>query len=159
MTLPTTTTTATHTPSLHAAERKLFGSVYANPLYNYIPWAVIQVGRGTRAKAVVFHLSGGAWHVDRSGAPTIGILGPKPGSVQPATPQVAITMSSRTPLVQSALWVDGFELHEKGGGVSPTKGTIYGAPDLPLKKGVHVAVGYARNATNGSAVAWTFRVK
>ena len=140
------------------AERKLYGAVYANPLYNVRPWAVVQIGRGARAKAVVFHYADGAWTVDTSGVPKIGVLGPQPGSVQPPVMQVAITMKSPTPLVQSALWVDGVELEEKGGGLTPTNGTIYGAPAVPLAKGVHTAVGYARNAKNGSAVAWSFRV-
>src|SRR5438132_1560700 len=75
----------------------------------------------------------------------------------PNPPQVAITMHSKEPLVESALWVDDLHLFEKGGG-SPTNGTIYGAPANPLDPGTHVAVGYARTAFGGSVVAWTFRV-
>ena len=70
---------------------------------------------------------------------------------------MAIEFSSSTPFVESAIWVDGTELLEKGGG-SPTNGTIYGAPAKPLKPGTHVAVGYARTIATGSAVAWTFKV-
>ena len=33
------------------------------------------------------------------------------------------------------LWVDGTELLEKGGGLTPTRGTIYGAPSAPLAHG------------------------
>jgi len=86
------------------------------------------------------------------------VLSPKPHSTQPPVMQVAMTIKSKTPLVQSALWIDGVELEEKGGGLTSTNATIYGAPDTPLTKGIHVAVGYARNSTNGSAVAWSFRV-
>ena len=85
------------------------------------------------------------------------ILGPQPGATTTRTPQVAIEFSSSTPFVESAIWVDGTELLEKGGG-SPTNGTIYGAPAKPLKPGMHVAVGYARTIATGSAVAWTFKV-
>ena len=37
-------------------------------------------------------------------------------------------LSAGSPLVESGLWVDGVELLEKGGGLTATKGTIYGAP-------------------------------
>jgi hypothetical protein len=56
------------------------------------------------------------------------------------------------------LWVDGAQLLAKGGGLSPTRGTIYGAPDAPLASGKHVAVAYARTDGHGTAVAWSFRV-
>jgi hypothetical protein len=118
----------------------------------------VQIGRGPAAKAVVFHYTGGAWRVDKSGEPKLTILAPTPGSVKDPVTQVAMTMQSKTPMVQSALWVDGVELEEKGGGLTATNGTIYGAPATPLPKGVHTVVGYARTATNGSAVAWSYRV-
>ena len=64
------------------------------------------------------------------------MLGPKPGSTgNPRTPQVAAALSAGDELAESALWVDGVELLEKGGGLTPTKGTIYGAPAAPLAKG------------------------
>jgi hypothetical protein len=50
------------------------------------------------------------------------------------------------------------ELLEKGGGLSPTRGTIYGAPASPLAKGRHTAIAYARTATHAFAVAWSFSV-
>jgi hypothetical protein len=106
-------------------------------------------------KAQVWRYVGNKWVVDRSRGVKIEILGPKPGETLTANPpQVAITMQAKTPLVESALWVDGNRLLEKGGG-TPTNGTIYGAP-LKLAPGKHTAVGYARTAASGSAVAWTF---
>jgi hypothetical protein len=108
-------------------------------------------------KAQVLREVRGKWVPDRSNAVKIEILGPKPGETLTSNPpQVAITMKARNPLVESALWVDGNRLLEKGGG-TPTNGTIYGAP-LALSPGTHTAVGYARTAFNGSAVAWTFTV-
>ena len=47
---------------------------------------------------------------------------------------------------------------EKGGGLTPTKGTIYGAPASPLARGKHTAIAYARTATHAYALAWTFSV-
>jgi hypothetical protein len=122
-------------------------------LYSGGDWVVDLNG----GKAEVQHHVNGKWVVDRSGSVKIAILGPKPGETLSANPpQVAITMHSRTPLVESALWLDGNRLLEKGGG-TPTNGTIYGAPANALDPGVHVAVGYARTATTGTAVSWTFR--
>jgi hypothetical protein len=56
------------------------------------------------------------------------------------------------------MWVDGKELVVKGGGLTATKGTIYGAPGAPLTKGTHVAVAYARTAEHAHAVLWMFGV-
>jgi hypothetical protein len=122
-------------------------------LYSGGGWTVALEG----GKAEVLHYVGSKWVVDRSHGVKIEILGPAPGKRSLANPpQVAITMHSTTPLVESALWVDGNRLLEKGGG-TPTNGTIYGAP-LKLTPGTHTAVGYARTASSGSAVAWTFTV-
>jgi hypothetical protein len=123
-------------------------------LYSGGDW-VVDLNKG---KAEVQHHVNGKWVVDTSGKVQIEILGPKPGETLTANPpQVAITMHSTTPLVESALWLDGNRLLEKGGG-TPTNGTIYGAPVNALDPGQHTAVGYARTATTGTAVAWVFRV-
>ena len=122
-------------------------------LYTANGWTVVLRGR----KALLYHYVGDKWVVDRSKAVNIRILGPDPNEVAPNPPQVAIAMRSKQPLVESALWVDDLHLFEKGGG-SPTNGTIYGAPANPLDPGTHLAVGYARTASGGTVVAWTFRV-
>jgi len=120
-------------------------------LYSGAAWTVTLKD----GKAHVWRYVGDKWVIDRSRGVKIEILGPKPGETLTANPpQVAITMRATTPLVESALWVDGKRLLEKGGG-TPTNGTIYGAP-LKLSPGEHTAVGYARTASSGSAVAWTF---
>ena len=121
-------------------------------LYAGGDWAVVLDGE----HATAFHRVGGTWKSDTTGAVKIRILAPD-GNVA-ATPQVAAELSAKKPLVESGMWVDGHELTAKGGGLTPTKGTIYGAPDAPLTKGKHVAVAYARTAEHGTAVAWTFTV-
>jgi hypothetical protein len=123
-------------------------------LYTANGWTVVLRGR----KPLLYLYVGDKWVVDRSHAVKIRILGPDPNGLAPNPPQVAITMRSKQPLVESALWVDDLHLFEKGGG-SPTNGTIYGAPANPLDPGTHIAVGYARTAFGGSVVAWTFRVR
>jgi len=122
-------------------------------LYQRGAWAVVL--DGTRASAQ--HLVGGAWRPDTTGRVHVRILGPR--GKAPSIPQVAAELSSSAPLVESALWVDGVELLEKGGGISPKRGTIYGAVTDRLPAGKHVAVAYARTATHATAVAWSFVVR
>lgn len=114
-------------------------------------WAVVQQG----SKAVALHLVGGAWRPDRTGVVHIRILGPLHPSARQA--QVAAEISAPADLAETALWVDGEELLEKGGGTA-RNGTIYGTTSAPLDPGRHVAVAYGRTATSATAVAWTFRV-
>ena len=125
-----------------------------NALYAGGDWAV----SATQGVATAYHLVGATWRADRSGRVQIAILGPKRGARVAAIPQVAVELSAPKPLVESAIWVDGRELQVKGGGLTPTRGTIYGAPASPLAKGVHTAVAYGRTDATASAVAWTFRV-
>jgi hypothetical protein len=120
-------------------------------------WAVVQSTAPGKATAVAFRLVRNRWVPDRSGKVKVAILGPQPGAVAPARPQVAIEITATKPFVESALWVDGTELPEQGGG-SPTQGTIYGAPPGRLKPGEHVAVGFARTKKSGTAHAWTFKI-
>jgi hypothetical protein len=126
-------------------------------LYQGSSWAVVESLSPGHAHAVPFELVGNHWRADESGKVKLKILGPQPGAKAPILPQVAIEFTATKPFVESAIWVDGTELLEKGGG-SPTSGTIYGAPARKLKPGPHVAVGYARTATAGTAVAWIFDV-
>jgi hypothetical protein len=121
-------------------------------LYAGGDWAVVVDG----ASATAFHRVAGTWKPDRSGAVKIAILGPH-GKVA-RTPQVAVELRATKPLIESGMWVDGNELVAKGGGLTPQRGTIYGAPGSPLAPGKHVAVAYGRTAAHGTAVAWTFTV-
>ena len=122
-------------------------------LYQGGPWAVVLDGD----KAAALHLVGGRWQPDRSGKVKIAILGPNP-VVHAQVPQVAAEMRGPGALVEEGLWVDGRELLEKGGGLSRSDVTVYGAPDTKLAPGRHVAVAYGRTANTGTAVAWSFRI-
>lgn len=139
---------ARHEPALAGRLRTLFiGS----------GWSVVQASRPDGASAVAFHLVAGRWHADETHRVSIQILGPNPGEHVSRIPQVAIEIGSKKPFVEAAIWVDGTQLSENGGG-SSTEGTIYGAPAHALKPGIHIAVGYARTALSGAAVAWVFVV-
>ena len=124
------------------------------PLYESGDWRVV-VASG---KATAQHRVDGTWQPDSSGAVHVSILGPRPGTTAPSTPQVAAELTAPTALVESGLWVDGVALLQKGGSLSPRRETSYGAPEAPLAGGTHTAVAYARTATHATAVAWTFRV-
>jgi hypothetical protein len=141
--------------ALIEANPELAGRV--RTLYVSSSWSVVESTARRAAHAVVFHLVRGRWLPDRSGQVRIDILGPQPGATAPILPQVAIQFTARTPFVESALWVDGTQLQLQGGG-TPTRGTIYGAPAANLRPGDHVAVGYARTSSTGTAVAWVFSV-
>jgi hypothetical protein len=123
-------------------------------LYAGGDWAVVLHGDEVTA----FHRVAGGWKADTSGAVKIAILGPHPGQTVAAIPQLAAELSAKKPLIESGMWVDGKELPVKGGGLKPTRGTIYGAPGVSLTKGKHVAVAYARTADHATAVAWSFSV-
>lgn len=157
-----TTTVPVSVPDPAAAMRALIGrqpslAGTVHTLYQGSTWSVVESTGTGKAHAVAFHLVAGAWRPDETGAVKVSILGPEPGAHAPTIPQVAIEFTSKKPFVESGLWVDGTELLEKGGG-SPTRGTIYGAPAKALTPGAHVAVGYARTAGTGTAVAWVFDV-
>jgi len=156
----TTTTTAGPDPAaamraLITSQPKLAGTVQT--LFQGSSWAVVQSTAGGKASAVAFSLVNGKWQADQSGKVKIDILGPQPGAHSPLLPQIAIEITAPKAFVESGLWLDGKELFEKGGG-SSTRGTVYGAPAKEIKPGRHVAVGYARTATTGTAVAWVFNV-
>ena len=154
-----TTTQATQSPLAAMREYAKAHPEYAGTasvLFQGSAWSVVQVRVGEKAAALAFHLQGGTWHPDTSGVVKISILGPQPGEHVASIPQVAIGIKAPVAFEESGLWVDGTELFEKGGG-TPTEGTIYGAPAKKLPAGTHVAVGYARTGSSGTAVAWLFR--
>lgn len=122
-------------------------------IYHGTEWSVVVKG----GQATALRLVDGQWRPDRSRRVKVTFLGPH--TVEGPTFQVAAELSAKAPLVESALWVDGVELLEKGGGLSATRGTIYGAPVAPLRRGRHVAVAYGRTATSGTAIARVFRVR
>jgi hypothetical protein len=139
----TTTTAAAPSPA---------AAIGGHTIYHGGDWAVVVKGD----HAVALHLVGDAWRPDRTGRVKVELLGPH--GVQPPTTQVAAQLTAPSRLVESGLWVDGVELLEKGGGLTPSRGTIYGATNN-LARGKHVVVAYARTATAATAVARSFQVR
>lgn len=124
----------------------------ATVLYAGGDWAVVR--RGTQAVAA--HLVDGAWHADRSGVVKVDLLGPHKQSHR--LPQVAAEISGPSRIVEEGLWIDGVELLAKGGGLKPSRVTVYGAPNGNLKPGPHVAIAYGRTQAHGTAIAFAFTV-
>lgn len=141
--------------ALVSADPSLHGTVRV--LYETPAWAVVETEGKQKATAYAFHLVGGKWVADRSGQVKLEIVGPRAGATTAARPQVEIRFSTPSASVESALWIDGSELVERGGG-TPTRGTLSGTPVHALQPGTHVAVGYARSRSHGAAVAWVFSV-
>ena len=124
----------------------------AHVLYSGGDWAVVTKGK----TAIAAHLVRGVWTADHSGAVKLEILAPN--GTAASIPQVAVQMTAHAHLIEEGLWVDGVELIEKGGGLTPEKVTVYGAPAKKLGKGTHTAIAYGRTDTHGTAVTWTFTV-
>ena len=124
----------------------------AQVLYAGGGWAVVTRGND----AVAAHLVNGAWQPDRSGVVKVSVLGPpkRTGSI----PQAAAEITGPSHLVEEGLWIDGKELLEKGGGLTPEKVTVYGAPDKKLAPGRHVLIAYGRTEGHATAVLYPFTV-
>ena len=141
--------------ALIRAHPSLAGTVAT--LYTGAPWSVLDSTSHGKATAVAFQLVGNKWKADLTKNVVISVLGPQPGERVSPMPQIAIEFKSKGRFTESALWLDGVELQERGGG-TPTDGTIYGSSNVGLTPGEHVAVGFASTATHGSAIAWIFDV-
>ncbi len=139
---------------LASSNAKLDGT--ATILFQQTHWAVVSVRKGDAVTAVAFRKANGTWVADRTNAVKVTILGPQPGRSAPKQPQIAAGIATKTPIIETGLWLDGVALVQKAGG-SSTSATTYGAPTAAVKAGVHVAIAYARTGTNATAVAWTFK--
>jgi hypothetical protein len=138
-TTSTTTTTTATVPDpgtamaalikQHAAVKGVVRTLYLTPA-----WAVVESVGPARATALAFRLENGTWVADRSGKVKLQILGPQAASTTTAKPAVALKFMTTSPSIESALWIDGSELVERGGG-TPTRGTISGSPLHPLAPG------------------------
>jgi hypothetical protein len=138
-------------PKVPATPGHLLGTG-AKVLYSGGDWAVVTKG----TTAIATHLVDGTWRADRSGTVKLEILAPHGRATR--TPQIAVQMTGPSRLVEEGLWVDGVELIEKGGGLTPKRVTVYGSPDGKVSRGKHMAVAYGRTQGHGTAVAWTFTV-
>jgi hypothetical protein len=117
-------------------------------------WVAWGVDGDTAAAAVVRN-----GEVLRTSAVRVRPLGPDPGETVGTIPQVAAEITATSSVLDPVLLVDGEPLAGKGGGLSPKRITIYGAPEQELDPGQHVVVAYARAGNAATAKAWTFTVR
>jgi hypothetical protein len=87
------------------------------------------------------------------------VLGPDRGETTGKIPQIAAEISATAAIADYTLLLDGTPLDVKGGGVSPRRITVYGAPASSLSSGRHVVVAAARAGDSAAATAWTFSVR
>jgi hypothetical protein len=118
-------------------------------------WGAAWASAGTKAYAAA--LQDGK--VVAGSAVKLRPLGPDQGERTGTIPQVAAELSAPKALVDYALLLDGEPLDVRGGGLTPEKISIYGAPAAPLDPGRHVVVAFARTDDAANAVAWTFTVR
>ncbi len=117
----------------------------------WVAWA----RSGAKAYAVVVRDG----KVVRGGGVTLRPLGPEPGAgTSAAIPQVAVEVEAPSPILDTSLLLDGTPIDTRGGGLTPRKISVYGAPASPLAPGEHVVVAYARAGEAAAATAWTFTV-
>jgi hypothetical protein len=118
---------------------------------SWVAWATA----GAKAYAAVVRDG----EVVHGGGVTLRPLGPAPGGRGAPIPQVAVEVEAPRAILDTSLLLDGAPLDTKGGGLTPQKISIYGAPAGALAAGRHVVVAYARAGEAAAATAWTFTVR
>ena len=102
---------------------------------------------------------GAAWRLELGGPVRLRILGPHPGEVVTYVgPQTAVEAKAPTAIEGAILYGDGTPIDARSGGTSSRFVTFFGNATGVKAKGVHFAAALAVTATEGSAVAWAFRL-
>ena len=111
------------------------------------------------AYGVALRGDGAAWKLELGGPVRLRILGPHAGEViaHPG-PQTAFEAKAPTAIEGTILYADGKGVDARSGGTSPRAVTFFGNATGVKVKGVHFAAALAVTATEGSAVAWAFRL-
>lgn len=111
------------------------------------------------AYGVALRGKGAAWRLELGGPVRLRILGPRAGEAiaQPA-PQTAVEVKAPTAIEGAILYADGKPVDARSGGTSPRAITFFGNATGVKAKGMHFAAAIAATATEGSAVAWAFRL-
>ena len=102
---------------------------------------------------------GAVWRLELGGPVRLRILGPKAGEViaRPG-PQTAVEVQAPTAIEGAVLYADGKPIDARSGGTSASAVTFFGNATGVKAKGLHFAAAIAVTATEGSAVAWAFRL-
>lgn len=117
-------------------------------------FGVVALRNGRRALAFPLRREGTAWKLETPGPLRLRVLGPAPGS-RGRVAQVAFEAVGPGPADDAVVFVDG-RLYPPYLVPSGRTATVYVTLRRALKRGVHVAVGYAEQGANVSALAWSF---
>ena len=111
------------------------------------------------AYGVALRGKGATWRLELGGPVRLRILGPRAGEAiaQPA-PQTAVEVKAPTAIEGTILYADGKPVDARSGGTSPSAITFFGNATGVKAKGMHFAAAIAATATEGSAIAWAFRL-
>lgn len=111
------------------------------------------------AYGVALRGNGAVWRLELGSPVRLRILGPHAGEVitQPG-PQVAVEVKAPTAIEGAVLYADGKVVDARSGGTSLRAITFYGVASGVKGNGMHFAAAMAATATEGSAVAWAFRL-
>ena len=101
----------------------------------------------------------GTWKLELGGPVRQRILGPHAGEVVTYVgPQTAVEAKAPTAIEGAIFYADGKPVDARSGGLNSRAVTFFGNATAGKAKGVHFAAALAVTATEGSAVAWAFRL-
>ncbi len=117
-------------------------------------FGIVAIHSGARALAFPLRRENGAWKIETPGPVQFQILGPQPGS-HGVVAQIGVEVRSPGVLGDAIVFVDGKPVQPN---LTPTpkNATVFANLKPALPAGVHIAVVYAEEGTNASALAWTF---
>ncbi len=117
-------------------------------------FGIVAVRSGARALAFPLRNENKAWKIETPGPIQIQILGPQPGSRGPVA-QIGAEVRSPGVLGDAIVFVDGKAVRPN---LTPTSknATVFANLSPALPAGGHIAVVYAEEGSNASALAWTF---
>jgi hypothetical protein len=117
-------------------------------------FGIVAIRSGARALAFPLRGENGAWKIETPGPIAIRVLGPQPGSTG-AVAQIGAEVRSPGVLGDAVVFVDGQAVRPT---LVPSKGnaTVFANLKQALSPGTHIAVVYAEEGKNASALAWTF---
>jgi hypothetical protein len=117
-------------------------------------FGIVAIRSGARALAFPLRHENGAWKIETPGPVTIAISGPQPGS-HGVVGQIGVEIHAPAPPGDGVLWVDGKAVESKIY-AGPKSATVFANLQPSLQAGVHIAVAYAEEGNDASALAWTF---
>jgi hypothetical protein len=117
-------------------------------------FGIVAIRSGARSLAFPLRNENKVWKVETPGPLQIQILGPQPGSRGPVA-QIGAEVHSSGVLGDAIVFVDGKAVRPN---LTPTpkNATAFANLSPALPAGGHIAVVYAEEGNNASALAWTF---